>query len=387
MKNLYEEYLKALNYPGSPVLFLDLDAFEKNLSWIKSNSGNKKIRIATKSIRSRMILKRILESDPVFQGLMTFDLREALWLRSEGFKDILMGYPSVDKAALEELAKNPDEITLMVDLPEHLRLIEEIASGHGKQIKVCVDIDLSMDLPGVRFGVYRSRINHLKPLESFLAELNNCRHIKLTGLMGYEAQIAGVMDKHSFIIRFLKKISISKLQRRRKEMVKKIKDHGHKLELVNGGGTGSLASTRTEEDVTEVTVGSGFYSPVLFDHYEQFRLTPALLFTLPIVRHPDENIFTCLGGGYIASGAIEPIKQPEPYLPEGLKLLKHEGAGEVQTPMEYSGSEILSVGSSIVMRHAKAGEVCERFLGIKVIKNARIIEEVPTYRGEGQSFV
>lgn len=387
MKNLYHTYLRILNNPGSPVLFLDLAAFEKNLTWIKNNSGNKKIRIATKSVRSKMILKKILDSDPVFQGLMTFDLREALWLRSEGFKDILMGYPSTDKDGLDELARNPQDITLMVDLPEHLRMLEEIASRHGKQFEVCVDIDLSMDLPGIRFGVYRSKINNLSSLEEFLAELKNCRHVKLTGLMGYEAQIAGVMDKHSFLIRLLKKISISKLQRRRKEMVNAIKNHGHNLLLVNGGGTGSLASTRTEEDVTEITVGSGFYSPVLFDHYEEFKLTPALLFTLPIVRHPEKNIFTCLGGGYIASGALEAIKQPTPYLPEGLKLLKHEGAGEVQTPLQYSGDEKLSIGSAVIMRHAKAGEVCERFQKIKILKDNQIIEEVLTYRGEGQTFV
>ncbi len=369
MKDLYHEYLTALNNPGSPVLFLDLEAIEKNLEWIIKNSGNKKIRIATKSVRSKEVLKKILHSDPVFQGLMTYDLREALWLRSEGFNDILMGYPTVDQEQLALLAQNPEGITLMVDRPEHITLIEQIASESSSLINICIDIDLSMDLPGVRFGVFRSAITSTERLEKFLDTLKTCKHIQLKGVMGYEAQIAGVMDKHSPVIRFLKKISIKKLQKRRKEMISLIRSRGFKPDLINGGGTGSLLSTRTEEDVTEVTVGSGFFSPVLFDHYKEFQLNPALLFTLPIVRNPEPNIFTCLGGGYIASGATEKIKQPGPYLPRGLSLLKHEGAGEVQTPLHYEGSEKLKIGSAVIMRHAKSGEVCERFQKIHLVRN------------------
>jgi D-serine deaminase-like pyridoxal phosphate-dependent protein len=387
LKNLYNDYMKALNHPGSPVLFLDLDAFEKNIQWVKENSGGKKIRIATKSLRSKDVLKKILEHDSIFQGLMTYDLREALWLRSQGFQDILMGYPSVDVNSLKILAENPQGITLMVDLPEHLKLIQKLASEKNSIINVCVDIDMSYDLPGLRFGVYRSSIHRAEHLKNFLEVLKSCNNICLTGLMGYEAQIAGVMDKNSPLIRFLKHLSIKSLQRRRKEMVQLIHDFGIKLKFVNGGGTGSLSSTRTEEDVTEITVGSGFYSPVLFDHYKGFKLNPALMFTLPIVRQPDEKTFTCQGGGYIASGATEKIKQPEPYLPEGLKLLKHEGAGEVQTPLHYAGPEKLQIGSSIIMRHAKSGEVCERFEKIELIRKGKVESSISTYRGEGKNFV
>ena len=387
MKDLYNDYLTALNHPGSPVLFLDLSAFEKNVEWVKKNSGNKKIRIATKSIRSKEMLKRILGSDPVFQGIMTYDLREALWLRSEGFNDILMGYPSVDKEQIKLLARNPEGITLMVDRPEHIHLLEEIAKGENAVINICIDIDLSMDLPGIRFGVFRSTLTSIERLKTFLSELKDCKHIHLSGLMGYEAQIAGVMDKHSPIIRLLKKISISKLQKRRREMVNLLLSQGLKPDLINGGGTGSLIYTRTEEDVTEVTVGSGFFSPVLFDHYKDFKLNPALLFTLPIVRNPETDIYTCLGGGYIASGATESIKQPAPYLPVGLSLLKHEGAGEVQTPLHYSGTAKLQIGSSVIMRHAKSGEVCERFEKIHLVRDGKSEGTILTYRGEGKTFV
>lgn len=387
MNDLYTEYLTALNYPSVPTLFLDNEAFKKNLNWIKENAGSKKIRIATKSIRSRQVLKDILKSDSIFQGLMTYDIREAIWLRDEGFKDILMGYPTMDVQGVRELLKNPLEITLMVDLPEHLEFLEREAVIAGKKLSICIDIDLSMDLPGLRFGVYRSAINSVERMKEFLKKLKSCQHLKLTGLMGYEAQIAGVMDKESVLIRTLKKISLRQLQDRRKAMVELIHADGHVLTVINGGGTGSLKETSQEEVVNEITVGSGFFAPVLFDHYADFKLTPALLFTLPIVRHPEKNIFTCLGGGYIASGSVEAIKQPSPYLPPGLKLLKHEGAGEVQTPMQYEGHLKLLPGDSVIMRHAKSGEVCERFSSIVVIEKGLEKAVYQTYRGEGKNFV
>jgi D-serine deaminase-like pyridoxal phosphate-dependent protein len=385
--NEYRKYLTAIGNPHQPTLFLDLNNFEANLNFFKNNSNNKKIRIATKSIRCKELLKKILNYDQVFQGIMTYDLREALWLRDEGFRDILMGYPTTDLDSLKKLSQNPEHITLMVDLPEHLEIIHQLCQTYQTRINICLDIDLSLDLPGVRFGVYRSKVNNVEKILHFLNLLKKYPLLNLKGLMGYEAQIAGVFDKNSPLIRLLKKISVNQLRSRRKQLVDCLLSAGHHLSLINGGGTGSLHLTNQEDIVTEVTIGSGFFSPVLFDYYKDFSLKPSLFFTIPIVRNPLPDIYTCLGGGYIGSGSTDKIKQPNPYLPEGARLIKHEGAGEVQTPVYYNGAETIKVGDSIIMRHAKAGEVCERFEKILIIKNFEILESVPTYRGDGKTFV
>ena len=51
-----------------------------------------------------------------------------------------------------------------------------------------------------------------------------------------------------------------------------------------------------------------------------------------------------------------------------------------------SGSEAaaLRIGDSVYMRHAKAGELCERFDSLYLVQGGEIVDEVPTYRGEGQ---
>ena len=38
-------------------------------------------------------------------------------------------------------------------------------------------------------------------------------------------------------------------------------------------------------------------------------------------------------------------------------------------------------------RHAKAGELCERFLTLHLLAGDRIVDQVPTYRGEGRCFL
>jgi D-serine deaminase-like pyridoxal phosphate-dependent protein len=159
------------------------------------------------------------------------------------------------------------------------------------------------------------------------------------------------------------------------------------LVIVNGGGTGSLELTGAEAAVTELTAGSGFYAPALFDHYSRFTLTPAAGFALPIVRKPSPGVATALGGGYLASGGGDAARLPSPWLPEGMRLDPEEGAGEVQTPLLGAAAAGLAVGERAYFRHAKAGELCERFNTLHLVEGEEIVAEVPTYRGEGQAFL
>jgi D-serine deaminase-like pyridoxal phosphate-dependent protein len=139
--------------------------------------------------------------------------------------------------------------------------------------------------------------------------------------------------------------------------------------------------------VTEVAAGSGFYAPILFDNYGAFSLQPAAMFALPVVRKPAKSIATALGGGYLASGVADESRLPKPYLPPGLRFDKAEAAGEVQTPLLGAAARDLEIGDRVYLRHAKAGELCERFNSLYLVSGDRIVEEVPTYRGERQAFL
>jgi D-serine deaminase-like pyridoxal phosphate-dependent protein len=95
---------------------------------------------------------------------------------------------------------------------------------------------------------------------------------------------------------------------------------------------------------------------------------------------------TCSGGGYTASGPIDPRRLPSPWLPEGCGLFANEGAGEVQTPVRMPAGVQLGIGDPLFFRHAKAGELCERFNELLLIQSGRVVDRVTTYRGDGKCF-
>jgi D-serine deaminase-like pyridoxal phosphate-dependent protein len=111
------------------------------------------------------------------------------------------------------------------------------------------------------------------------------------------------------------------------------------------------------------------------------------MFALPIVRKPAPGIATALGGGYLASGVGAKDRMPTPYLPQGLKFDANEGAGEVQTPLLGKAAATLKTGDRVYFRHTKAGELCERFNSLLLVEGDAIVDEVPTYRGQGHAFL
>lgn len=392
----YAYYKSVFAGRAMPFAFVDLDLFDENIRQIAARAKGKHMRLASKSLRCVALTRRTLAANVCFQGLMCFTAREAAYMASQGFDDLLIGYPAwheEDIAAVAKATANGAHITLMIDSIAHVEQIEKVAQRHGVRLPVCLEVDMSMDVPGLHFGVWRSSIRTPEQARPVIERVAASSHVWLDGLMGYEAQIAGVGDNmpdqpfKNGLIRGLKRRSIIQIAERRAAIVALIKSYGITLRFVNGGGTGSIASTREEAEVTEITAGSGFYSPALFDYYRDFRYLPAAGYAIEIVRQPAPHLYTCLGGGYIASGSTGPEKQPAPYLPSGATLLPLEGAGEVQTPIRYNGPESLHIGDPIFMRHSKAGELCERFTRLLLVKDGTIVDEVTTYRGDGQCFL
>ena len=365
-----------------PLVALDLAALDANAAELVRRAGGKPVRIASKSVRCRWVLDRALGL-PGVRGVMAYSLREAIWLVRNGVTDVLMGYPTVDRAALAELAdaELAAAITLMVDDEAQLRLVGECAPG--VPVRVCLDVDASLRIGRLHLGVRRSPIR-TPGAAATLAKVADGAGIRVVGVMFYEAQIAGLPDT-SPAVRLMKRRSVSELARRRGSVVEAVEKVVGALEIVNSGGTGSLEVSSADEAVTEVSAGSGLYVPGLFDRYDAFEPRPALFFALPVVRRPAPGMATFFGGGYIASGPAGKSRLPR-IASRGLELLGTEGAGEVQTPVRGRGAADLQIGDRAWFRHAKAGELCERFDVIHVVAEGTVTESVPTYRGEGKSF-
>ncbi|MFB9932247.1 amino acid deaminase/aldolase [Amycolatopsis halotolerans] len=377
-----------------PLAIVDLDAFDANADDLLRRAAGKPIRVVSKSVRCRALLERALARDG-FEGLMCYSLAEAVWHAELGTSaDIVVAYPTADHESLRRLAASERAraaVTIMVDSTEHLDLVDA-ALGHGHpDIRVCLELDASWrPLPGVHVGTRRSPVFKPGQAAAVARKIVARPGFKLVGMMAYEGQVAGLGDAagkglQNRVIGWMQRRSAAELARRRSAAVRAVREVAD-LEFVNGGGTGSIETTGAENVVTEIAAGSGFLAPTLFDGYSHFRPRPAALFALPVVRRPAKNVATLYSGGYIASGPTGPSREPSPYLPEGLRLLGFEGAGEVQTPVTGEAARSLRLGDRVWLRHAKAGELAERFLQYHLVRGSQVERTVPTYRGEGQNF-
>lgn len=390
-------YDRATAHLDAPLAIVDLDAFDANAEDMRRRAGGKPIRVASKSVRCRALLERVLAKDG-FAGLMSFTLAESLWLARSGFDDVLLAYPSADHAGFAELAGDPKlaaAVTVMIDDPAQLRLIDAARNGGREVVRVCLELDTSLKLLGgrVRVGARRSPLHSPAQVADVARAVARQPGFRLVGIMAYEGHIAGVGDSvagrplRSRAVRLMQATARRELALRRAEVVRAVRVVAPDLEFVNGGGTGSVQFTAAEDAVTEIGAGSGLYVPRLFDNYTSFSGRPAALFAQPVVRRPGVGVVTVLGGGYPASGVAGPDRLPVPYLPEGLRYDPQEGPGEVQTPLLGSPADDLLLGDKVWFRHAKAGELCERFDALHLIEGDKVTATVPTYRGEGHTFL
>jgi D-serine deaminase-like pyridoxal phosphate-dependent protein len=377
-----------------PFAIVDLEAFDANAADLVRRAAGKPIRVVSKSVRCRYLLDRVLAM-PGFEGLMCYSLAEALWHAERGTTDdIVVAYPTVDHRALRVLAKDERAraaISIMIDSPAHLDLMDSLLGHDHPELRVCLELDASWrPLPGVHVGTRRSPVFTPRQAVELARTVVARKGFRVSGLMGYEGQIAGLGDAagngvKNVVVRLIQRWSAAELAKRRAAAVRAVRAESE-LEFVNGGGTGSIETTGAEDAVTEIAAGSGLIGPALFDGYSRFLPRPAVLFALPVVRRPTKNIATLYSGGYIASGPSEPSRLPSPYLPAGLGWLSLEGAGEVQSPVTGKAARKLKLGDRVWLRHAKAGELAERVTEYHVVVGDRVERTVPTYRGEGQNF-
>ena len=388
----------GLEDPATPLVLVDLDAFDANADDLARRAAGTPIRVASKSLRVPALLERALAHDG-FAGVLSYSLREALWLADHGISDdIVLGYPSVDRGALRRLLLDERAlagITLMVDDPAHLDLVDEQRRGVSTSstsaeapVRVAIDIDAGLRLGRSHVGPKRSPLHDPAEVVRFARHVLARPGFTLVGVMTYEGQVAGVPDEvprqrtKSMVVRRLKSASMGQLAERRGAIARELSTVVD-LEFWNGGGSGSIEATAADPAITEVAAGSGLLVPTLFDHYHSFEPRPAAYFGVPVVRRPSDGIVTVAGGGFVASGPTGKDRSPTPWAPPGLHLTGLEGAGEVQTPLTGPTAPELSIGDWVWFRHAKSGELAEHTNVVHLVSGDRVVDTVPSYRGLG----
>ncbi|TFC85151.1 amino acid deaminase/aldolase [Cryobacterium sp. TMT3-29-2] len=391
----WAELTAATAHLDSPVAALHLGALRHNAYDLLDRAAGTPLRVASKSIRVRGVVEAILAL-PGYRGVLAYTLAEALWL-AETVTDVLVGYPTADRSAIRRLGRSPElaaTVTLMVDSIAHLDFIDAVLPpGSRVPIRVCLELDAAWNTPVLgHLGVWRSPVHTPGEARRLGAAIAARPGFSLVGVMSYEAQVAGIGDKpagkplRGLVTRWVRRRSVGELAERRSAAVAAVREVAP-LEFVNGGGTGSVESTRADASITDIAVGSGFFGGHLFDNYASFRPAPAAAVALSVVRKPSPDTAVLLGGGWIASGVPGADRMPRLVWPEGLSLVPREMAGEVQTPLTGAAAARLRVGDRVWARHTKSGELSEHVNEFALVENGRVVDILPTYRGEGKAFL
>eukprot|EP01065_Artemidia_motanka_P010675 TRINITY_DN15692_c0_g1_i1.p1 TRINITY_DN15692_c0_g1~~TRINITY_DN15692_c0_g1_i1.p1 ORF type:complete len:459 (+),score=150.50 TRINITY_DN15692_c0_g1_i1:45-1379(+) len=408
----YADVAKALSAAGErlPCMVVHADAFDANVKRLAAHArqNGKNLRLATKSVRVVDLLRRAHALAPdVMKGLMCFSVAEAAMLADQGFDDLLVAYPAVQRADVEDAARilrTGKTVVLMVDSPEHMELLSDHVAavrkpGEDWRLPLCIDVDCSLRVlrGAVSLGAHRSCVHSAADAAALArASLSMNSTLFIDGVMAYEAQVAGMPDRWpgrallNPVIRLMKRLSMADLGVRRAEIHAAVaRELGAPPRFFNAGGTGNLAQAAAEgPHLSEVTCGSGMLQSHLFDNFESSANEPAVAYALPVTRKRGDGIVVCQSGGFVGSGDPCPDKWPVVFMPAGLGAVSGEGFGEVQTPLTGAGASGLRLGDPVFCRPAKAGEIMEHFTTVALVggETSAVQSKMQTYRGAGHVF-
>jgi D-serine deaminase-like pyridoxal phosphate-dependent protein len=179
---------------------------------------------------------------------------------------------------MARMAKAGRRVMLMADCLEHLKALSLAGQKVGTEILACLEVDMAyrpLGAGAVHLGLRRSPLRTPDEALALVRSAKGLPNVRINSIMGYEGHIAGTSDNvpgkslNNALMRFVKRQSIHEFTPRRDGVVKALRAEGLQLEIVNGGGSGSLVSTLMDPLVNEVTVGSGFYCSALFHHFRE----------------------------------------------------------------------------------------------------------------------
>jgi|GEM_PF-6484428 len=145
----YTDYREAIEGLRLPLAFVDLDAFDANIAYVAATqkTSGKTVRVASKSIRSIDLLRRVFDiGGPAYQGILAFTVEEAAFLVENGFDDIIVAYPSVQPSDLElmvSLTRAGIRLSLVIDSREQLEHMSRYGREADITLAACLDIDMS----------------------------------------------------------------------------------------------------------------------------------------------------------------------------------------------------------------------------------------------------
>ena len=397
----YTPYFAGLNNdlknngPGRPIILVDLDRLDKNLTLLKSTiTPPLSYRIVVKSLPSMRLVRYIM--DKTGSGkFMVFHQPDCNLLAEQfgGDIDILLGKPMPIKAVVEfyrnftgRTGFNPaSQMQWLVDTPERMKQYLSFATGKKISMKINIEIDV---------GFHRGGVSNYVDLEDMLAMIASSRgSLDFSGFMGYDVHASAAPAIFSSKEKAVRSAFNDMLGRYRA-----FYDHGRKKYpalfqgplTFNSGGSQTYSLFKDQVPINDVSMGAGLVKPsdfdtlLLKDHDEAlFVATPVLKklegTTIPFMEKltglwnlwdPNKGkTFFIYGGGWRASYCS----------PAGLQENSFYGISTNQCMVNGSARTAIGVDDYIFLWPTQSEGIMREFRDIAIVRGGKVIDRWPAF--------
>ena len=370
--------LKRAGVAG-PALVIDRPRLEANIGAVRAALAptRQSLRVVSKSLPAPALLGAVLDGVGatdlmVFNGIM---LDEMLAFRPGA--DILLGRPLPAAQVADFVrrhANNPAPAARpqwLADSAQRLEQYGEIAAAAGAPMRINLEFDV---------GLHRGGLADLAALSEAVDRVLADPNLRLSGLMGYDAHVAGAASPAAEMARVLERYGAA------------VRLLGEKLGDLSGltlntAGSPTFALHRDDPWATEVAVGSAFVKPTHYDLPSLTDLRPAAFLAQPVLKVMDPAIFPRREALTEAYNALDPNSRRgffiyggyddgRPVSPPGIRFSPIWGGRGM---LEGSARVDLAVDDVVFLRPTESEGVLLRFGDIAVYDGEEISAWWPTF--------
>jgi D-serine deaminase-like pyridoxal phosphate-dependent protein len=235
--------------PGSrfrlptPALILDEEALDANIARMAERTrGKVALRPHAKTHKCSWIARKQIAAGAV--GVCCAKVGEAEALSEAGIRDILLTSPVADPAMprrLCDIAAVDSGFTCAVDHPETVSALADESTRRGVSIKVVIDIDVGL----MRTGV--AGTTEALALANHIAQYQSLTLVGVQGYGGHWQHIPGLAARRAAVHSGMQALHRS---------VEALKSAGHGIEIITGGGTGTVEADLAIGVLNELQPGS-----------------------------------------------------------------------------------------------------------------------------------
>ena len=228
----------------TPALVLDKAALDRNIARMAAFAAARGIALRphAKTHKSAEIGRRQIAAGAL--GLCCAKLGEAEALAAEGIGALHLTSPVVAAGAVARLVGlngRIEGLSVVADHPANVRALDAANAGAGKKLAVFVDVDP---------GIHRTGVASPEAAVALAAEIAASAHLTLAGVQYYcgsQQHIQSFAERRAAIVGLTDYL---------RSVLDALREAGHRIPVVTGGGTGSFLIDAELGVLTELQVGS-----------------------------------------------------------------------------------------------------------------------------------